>query len=257
MSGFTINKMTKLLHVRFYNQRWYNHLVWCWCFYTSERKDDYVDIAYIHRFCICQPVIIIIIMLSSYNSKVSKIKTCSKRFTSLPVAIGLLFQRTNSTPLGSNIQPSCSSRSALQATQTLQARYPFKTRVGWGNWGKETYLVSHANCEIQIVDLLTATELWSSWREVGSWSKYNTLPTKHRVSCLCLCQWWSKHHLSLCNHFTPSHLFIFLEEITLPWCTQIIFTILFSFTIFKPVFLCHVTWLQDQQITRIWDIWVS
>jgi hypothetical protein len=52
----------------------------------------------------------------------------------------LLKDQINS--LGS-IQPSCSSRSALLATQTqlpsLPAWYPFSTWVMWGNWDKETY----------------------------------------------------------------------------------------------------------------------
>jgi hypothetical protein len=68
---------------------------------------------------------------------VSRLKACSRCFTLSPLAIGLFYQRTYSTPCGAHSQAAdLRWRSALPATQTqMPAGYPF---ISWV-WGKETY----------------------------------------------------------------------------------------------------------------------
>jgi hypothetical protein len=64
----------------------------------------------------------------------------SRHFTVLPLAIGLLFQRTYSCNSMGSIHWSPSSRSVLQCYTNTDAfsenyKYPFNTWVRWGNWG--------------------------------------------------------------------------------------------------------------------------
>jgi hypothetical protein len=72
-----------------------------------------------------------------YNGELAQLVSrlaCSRGFT-LPLAIDMILQRTYTQLWVAYIRTA--------------AEYPFTTWVGWGNWGKETYPVSHADSGIR------------------------------------------------------------------------------------------------------------